>query len=103
MLAWFTGTTSVLTMIKFWTRLSRLSDTGGYVSRWYKPIRWLTLTDNLVLERLVLPNCVRVAFALMLLAIEVLDCLIVEQAVRVDAAGNLCRWLDSANVLHLGR
>ena len=47
------------------------------------------LTHDPVLETLVLTNSLAVAFALVLLAIEILDSFVVEQAVSVDTTSNL--------------
>jgi hypothetical protein len=45
----------------------------------------MSLTDDLVLECLVVPDRIVVALAFMVFTIEILDRLVVEQTVRVDA------------------
>jgi hypothetical protein len=52
------------------------------------------LTNNSVLERLVVPDRLAITFAFMFFTIEVLDRLIVEQAVRVDATRDLAAWIS---------
>jgi hypothetical protein len=76
------------TMMRFCTKLRRFKDAGMTLDAFLVKITH-ALTDDLVLERLILPDCICVTLALMLLAVEVLDGLIVEQAVGMNATSDL--------------
>jgi hypothetical protein len=54
----------------------------------------MSLTNDLVLERLVVLDGFTITLALMFFAIEILDCLVVQKAVCVDAACDLSAWLS---------
>lgn len=55
------------------------------------------LTDDLVLEGLIFTNRLPIPFTLMVFAIEILDSLIIEQAVRVNATSDLEDIRSSGN------
>jgi hypothetical protein len=52
----------------------------------------MTLTNDLVLERLVVLDGFMITLALIFFAIEILNCLVVQQTVSVDATRDLSAW-----------
>ena len=73
-----------LTMMKFWTRLRRLSETIISLVRGGATGYGAKLTHHPVFEALVLANGLAVALTLMLLSVEVFHSLVVKQAVGMN-------------------
>lgn len=69
----------MLTMMRFWTKLSRfIAAVTQRVSATTLEFYLISLTNDPVLELLVFPDRIAIALALMLFTVEILDRLIVE-------------------------
>ena len=79
----------VLTMIRFWTRLSRFIAAVIYQVRAIREGNPRSLTNDPVFERLVVHDRLTITIALISFAVEILDRLVVKQTVCVDPTRNL--------------
>lgn len=75
-------------MIKFWTKLSRLSETARRQDMVVR-VRYLR-TDNFVFQCLITIDGLAVSSSFMFFTSKVLHCFVIEQTIGMDSSGDLC-------------
>lgn len=76
-------------MMKFCTRLSRLRETWIEVRENVFLVIRISLTNDLVLKSLIFTDCFPISFTFVVLTVEVLDGLIVKQAIGMNTTSDL--------------